>query len=390
MVALIVQYSGNRSGSGLSGLLLANGLREAGWETHVVFGFQGPLIEEYEKSGHATCVIPHESWLRRSRTHRFVKDVWREWNRSSVFESLFDAMSPDVIYLNTAVSLSGAVAARRSMIPCVWHLREMWSDVGGEMRAPAWAVPLVRWTIHAHADRVVANSEATAQNLLGERSEEATVIPNAVGASFFDEDRSQREAQSLFGLAPDGPVIGVPATLRPMKGHPFFFDAVAPVLRQRPEVQVAVTGEGPDTFTDQLEEQLRDLGIRDRVELLGWVEDMSAFYRACDLVCLPSRAEPFGRTAIEAFAIGTPVVATAVGGLQHIVADRQTGLLVSYGDEEAFAAAIRQLLDSSDLRQMIVANARRVVRSKYHERVYKNRIRSLVAETIPSNVTLRV
>ena len=68
------------------------------------------------------------------------------------------------------------------------------------------------------------------------------------------------------------------------------------------------------------------LASADRIHFVGWVEDMPAFYRACDMVCIPSRAEPFGRTAIEAFAVGTPVVATAVGGLQEIVEDERTGL----------------------------------------------------------------
>jgi len=167
-----------------------------------------------------------------------------------------------------------------------------------------------------------------------------------------------------------------------MKGHPFFFDAVAPLLRERPELRVAVTGEGTDAFTTRLEEQIRDLGIADQVEMLGWVEDMPAFYRACDLVCIPSRAESFGRTAIEAFAAGTPVVATAVGGLQDIVTDEETGLLVPYGDKEALAGAVRRLLGDAGLWEEIAEAARREGEEKYHERVYKERIRTLVAETV--------
>jgi glycosyltransferase involved in cell wall biosynthesis len=386
---LIVQRSSALDGSAHSGLLLADGLREAGWDTHVAFGFEGPMTERYAAAGHEVSVVPHKNWLRRTHAHQFAKDLWLEWRRAEAIERLIEETGADLVYVNTVVSLAGALAARWTGTPCIWHLREMFADIGGEMQAPGWTVPLVRWVIRAHADRLVANSAATARNLLGERADEATVIPNAVGTAFFEEDRSQKVARAAFDLPLDVPIVGVPATLRSVKGHPFFFDAVAPVLRKRPKLRVAVTGEGTDPFTARLERQIRDLRIEGQVEMLGWVEDMPAFYRACDLVCLPSRAEPFGRTAIEAFAVGTPVVATAVGGLQDIVTDGDTGLLVPYGDEEALAEAVRRGLGDADLREQLAEAARREGEEKYHERVYKKRISSLVAETTPVDTRVR-
>jgi glycosyltransferase involved in cell wall biosynthesis len=387
---LLVQRSSALDGSAHSGLLLADGLREAGWDTHVAFGFEGPMTERYAAAGHEVTVVPHENWLRRAETHRFAKDVWMEWRRAEAFERLIEETGSDLVYVNTIVSLAGALAARRTGTRCIWHLREMFADIGGEMRAPGWAIPGVWWAVRHCTDRVVANSEATARNLLGRWAEEATVIPNAVGAAFFEEARNRREARAMFDLPPDVPIVGVPGTLRPMKGHMFFFEAVAPVLRERPELQVAVTGGGDEEFVARLEEWLRGQGVRDQVELLGWVEDMPVFYRACDLVCVPSRAEPFGRTAIEAFATGTPVVATAVGGLEGIVTDGETGLLVPYGDEEALAGAVRRLLDAPDLRQTIAKNAYVDGEEKYHERVYKDRIRSIVTRVTPNSATPRV
>lgn len=379
---LIVQYSSNQDGSAHSGLLLADGLREAGWDTHVAFGFEGPIIDRYAASGHTTHVIPHKNWLRRGRVHQFVKDVWLEWHKSRAFERLIEEIKPKFIYLNTVVSLAGAIAARRIRIPCVWHLREMFADVGGEMHAPSWTVPLVRRVIRQHADQLVANSPATARNLLGNRTDDVLVVPNAVRAAFFEEDRGQKTARAAFGLASEPLIIGVPGTLRPMKGHPFFFEAVAPLLWERGDLHVAVTGEGTDDFTAQLQRQIQRLNIEDQVVFLGWVEDMPAFYRACDLVCIPSRAEPFGRTAIEAFAVGTSVVASAVGGLEEIVTDGETGCLVSYGDKEGLSASLRCLLDASNLRQKMSAHARQVAEEKYHERVYKRRVTQLVDRTL--------
>jgi len=359
--------------------LLADGLQEAGWDTHVAFGFEGPIVERYAAAGHETHVVSHDNWLRRDRTYQFAKDVWLEWQKASAFGALIEEVRPDVVYLNTVVSLAGAVAARRRDVPCVWHLREMFADIGGEMRAPTWAVPVVRWIIRVHADWLVANSTATARNLLGASHNGVDVIPNAVRTSFFEEERSQEGGRGAFNLPCDVPIVGVPGTLRSMKGHPFFFDAVAPALRERDALRVAVTGDGDGEFVAQLKRQVDELGIRGQVHFLGWVKDMPAFYRACDLVCVPSRAEPFGRTAIEAFATRTPVVATAVGGLAEIVTDGETGRLVPYGDEESLAAAVQQLLDRPALRRKMAKHARQVAEEKYHERVYKNRIGEVVA-----------
>mgnify|MGYP000358998585 CR=1 FL=1 len=382
MVVVIVQYSGNRSGSGLSGLLLANGLREAGWETHVAFGFSGPLVGRYKENGHITHVVPHKNWLRRDCTHQFAKDVWLEWRKASAFGALIEEVRPDVVYLNTVASLAGAVAARRQGVPCVWHLREMFADVGGEMHVPRWAIPLVRWVIRLHADQLVANSTATAHNLMGKFGGDIEVVPNAVRAAFFEEDRSQEKTRIAFDLPCDGPVVGVPGTLRPMKGHLFFFDAVAPMLRERGNLQVAVTGDGENAFVERLKAKLETLSVREQVHFLGWVEDMAAFYRACDVVCIPSRAEPFGRTAIEAFAVGTPVVASAVGGLQDIVENEKTGLLVPYDDEQALAGSVQRLLETPNLRHTLRTNARQEAEKRYHEQVYKNRIARLVDDVV--------
>lgn len=374
----IVQRSSSLDGSAYSGLLLANGLREAGWDTHVAFGHEGPIIEQYASAGHVTYVVPHENWLRRGQTHQFLKDGWLEWRKARSFSALIREIAPDVVYLNTIVSLSGAIAARQSNVPCVWHLREMFSDVGGEMHAPSWAIPLVRWVVRTHADRLVANSEATAHNLLGNYAGEVTIVPNAVRSAFFEEDRTREEARAALGLDPAELIIGVPGTLRPMKGHPFFLNSVAPLLHERGNLRVAITGEGASDFAARMKEKIRCLGIGEQVKFLGWVEDMPAFYRACDLVCIPSRAEPFGRTAIEAFAVETPVVASSVGGLETIVTDKETGLLVPYGEESALSDTLRCLLDAPELRRELAQNARQAAEKNYHEQVYKRRIEALV------------
>jgi glycosyltransferase involved in cell wall biosynthesis len=85
---------------------------------------------------------------------------------------------------------------------------------------------------------------------------------------------------------------------------------------------------------------------------------------------------------IEAFASGTPVVATAVGGMREIIEDGTTGLLVPYGAAEELAEALRIVLDAPELRHKMSHHARQDAEAQYHEAVYKERIVSVTNELI--------
>jgi len=375
---LLVQYSASRDGSAHSGLLLSDGLRVAGWDVHVTFGHDGPMVSEYEGRRLHADVLTHKSWLRRSGW-RFLRDLWAEYRRIPEFQTRILSLRPDVVYVNTAVSLAAVLAARRERIPCVWHLRELFADMGGELQVPSWFRPLVPRFMMVLADRLVAPSRAIAENLLGRYAEQVYIVPNAAGEAYFHEDRTKAECRRELGLPAVGPVIGVPGTLRPVKGHEFFFDAAAALVRDRPDFALAIAGHGTEAYTEKLKRQVARLGLEEHTHFLGSLRDMPALYRASDLICVPSRSESFGRTLVEAMAIGTPVVATAVGGIPEIVRDGETGLLVPYGDREALRRALVKLLNDAELRDRMVSKARAEAEQRFRERAYQRAIVKLVA-----------
>jgi D-inositol-3-phosphate glycosyltransferase len=101
------------------------------------------------------------------------------------------------------------------------------------------------------------------------------------------------------------------------------------------------------------------LGVNDVVEFVPPAarEDLSDWYRASDLVCVPSYSESFGLVALEAQACGTPVVATAVGGLRTAVADGISGSLVDGHDPRAWSAVISRLLMEPERRLLLSMGA---------------------------------
>lgn len=124
-----------------------------------------------------------------------------------------------------------------------------------------------------------------------------------------------------------------------------------------PAVTLAILGEGPER--PALEARAATLGPGGRARFLGGGdrEDVLRLFRAADASVLSSAWENFPHTVVESLAVGTPVVATAVGGVPEVVRDGENGLLVPPRDPQALAAAIRRLVDDTALRARLAAAA---------------------------------
>jgi glycosyltransferase involved in cell wall biosynthesis len=180
-------------------------------------------------------------------------------------------------------------------------------------------------------------------------------------------------------------VIGVPGTLRPVKGHEFLLEAAA-ALGKRREWVIAITGDGEAAFVYRLRSLSRELGLETRVRFLGTISQMPEFYRACDVTCVPSRSESFGRTVIESFAVGTPVVASAVGGIRETVRNEQMGLLVNYGDVSGLARSLTRLLDDGSLREKMGRAGQAEAYEFFSAKTYHERINRIVRQVVSRGV----
>lgn len=375
---LLVQLAADISGSAISGRLIAEGLLAAGMEVEVVFGYEGPIIDQYRDIGCGTHIVPHKSWLRRANFARSFRNISTELINSQALRKLAKQLQPDLIYVNSIVSLAGVVAAYRLGIPCVWHIRELFQDIGGEMYVPSFGGRRFVRSLLKLPDQVVCISNAVAENILQGARSDCTIIPNAVSEHSFDLSLSSADCKQHFRVPSGSMIVGVPGTLRPMKGHTFFLDAAL----QIPDCHFVITGDGEASFVHSLKQKVRDLGIEDRTHFLGTVSDMQYFYRMCDVICIPSRAEPFGRTVIEAFAAQLPVVASNVGGIREIIDHEQTGLLVEYGDISALAHQINRLLTNDSLRFALATSAREKAERNYKKEIYQQRILNIVTPLI--------
>lgn len=198
-------------------------------------------------------------------------------------------------------------------------------------------------------DAILASCQAEADqlhHLYGADRDRIEIVPPGVLHAFFSPG-DRRGARSALHLG-DRPVALFVGRIQPLKGLDVAIEALG--LLERRDTQLVVVGgpSGPVGDAELLAAQalVARLGLRDRVRFVPPQPHhlLSTYYRAADVVLVPSRSESFGLVALEAAACGTPVVAAAVGGLTTIIDPGVTGELLDSRSPAAFAAAVDDLL----------------------------------------------
>lgn len=202
-------------------------------------------------------------------------------------------------------------------------------------------------------------------------SDRISVIHNAIE---LPEEKPVRSGHSPLreelGLPQDTVLVGTVARLHPVKGHVYLMQAIRELSQQYPDVHYVWVGGGE--IRGELEEQVRQAGLRGVIHFLGVRKDVPELLPQLDLFVLPSISEGLSVAILEAMAAGVPVVATAVGGSPEILADQVDGLLVPAKAPWALAQAISNALAHPErMRKMGRAGQEKVYREFSTERLLK-------------------
>jgi len=162
-------------------------------------------------------------------------------------------------------------------------------------------------------------------------------------------------ARTRLGIAPHVKVVGNIAAMVGHKDQATLLRAAKVVLQQRGDVRFVVLGDGE--LREPLLALRRELDLGDKVLMPGFVPRAEDFLPAFDAFAMSSCMEGLGSIVLDAFAAGTPVAATAGGGIPETVRNEETGLLVPVGDHAGLARAILRLLSEEPLAARLCANA---------------------------------
>lgn len=262
---------------------------------------------------------------------------------------LFRRHRPHIVHTHLAkAGALGRVAARLAGVPIVLHTfhGNVFRGYFDVLRTRAFIA--IERVLGRLSTRVISISPRQRQELLElgiVPADRIVEIPLGLDlAPFLDSPRGRLREELGVGRAT--PLVGIVARLVPIKGVDMFLDAAAHIARRRSDVVFVVVGDGE--LREHLEARAAQLGIRDRLRLLGWRSDLPVIYGDLDVVVLTSRNEGTPVSLIEALAAGRPVVATDVGGVPDLLGRAgERGVLIDPDDSRGAADAVLALL--SDL-----------------------------------------
>lgn len=323
-------------------------------DAHVILATDGPLVTRLAQSGCSTEVLAMAEGSRslRRAAVSLRRPPWRSALATTAhvvrLARRLRRLRPDVVHTNSLKSaLYGGLAGRLAGIPVVWQVH----DRVAEDYLPRLAVRIVRAAASRVPAHIIVNSEATAATLPSRRP--VTVIPPVIPAF----PRRSRPPDLGNGELR----IGMVGRLAAWKGQDLFLRAFAAAFPDGGATAVVVGAAlyGEDDLEPALRTLAADLGIADRVELLGHRDDAEDVMAGLDILVHASLLpEPFGMVVAEGMALGLPVVAADAGGPAEIIESGVDGLLYPMADAGALTDALLRLAADGGLRRRLGAAGR--------------------------------
>jgi D-inositol-3-phosphate glycosyltransferase len=293
---------------------------------------------------------------------------------SAEFKKSLSETKYDVIHAHYWISGKVAMPVAKELnIPLVHTMHTMARVKNLNLAEGEVPEPMIRvqgeTQVVAAADSLIANTDAEAASLVSLYEacpDNVSVVSPGVNLKVFTAGAGKAAAREFVGLPKDAHIITFVGRIQPHKGPEVLIRSIAEMVHHsphlRPKLIANIIGGASgvnQSEVERLKELVTWLGIDDVVRFAPPVprEDLPQWYRAADLICVPSYSESFGLVALEAQACGTPVVATAVGGLRTAIADGISGVLVDGHDPRAWSSVLARLIQEPQRRVLLSMGA---------------------------------
>jgi len=323
----------------------AGAMRERGHRLLLAGDPRGELLSRGERAGFFVCPLNFGGWRNLGTGWALRRLVQRE----------------KVDFLNTHSSLDswvGMFALAGLQKPLLVRTRHLSTPVKG-----SW--PTRR--LYQAPAAIITTSQGIKellQHRVGVDPQRVFSIPTGVSLTEFAPRDADAGLRSRWQIPADSFIWGMVSVLRSWKGHLYALEALQELLRSGLQTHLVVVGEGP--YRSLIEPHIQELGLEAHVRLVGYQEDVAPWLALMDVMVMASYAhEGVPQAALQALAMGKPVVGTTVGGIPEVIRPGETGLLAPPKDPQALAQALRQLREHPELRQEMGRRGRDLVVQKY-------------------------
>ena len=384
-----VSHSAECYGAEKALLELIDGLTQQHVGCCVLLPETGPLEKELQARGVSCAIIPYKWWadppaFRLPLRARFVRMLFNMGVGLLIAFYLL-LWKIDIIYTNTAVIPSGALAATLLRKPHIWHVHEFVED-GQELSfnlGPHWTLK----TIFFLSTFVIANSKALQAQLTqySKRGDQLLLIApglhDPLRSTCMDMTGEQTpRPQRIFQMA----IIG---RVSEYKGQIDAIRALAALASEGMELSLTIVGDEDPNYIHYLHGYIQTHGIKHRVHFTGYLENPMLVMKAADVVLVCSRSETFGRVTIEAMRLGKPVIGTRSGATPELIQENFNGLLYTRGDVRELKQKVKYLMSSPAFATTMGRNAQRWAEEQFTMERYVDQVVGVLHKAIQKDTT---
>jgi len=219
---------------------------------------------------------------------------------------------------------------------------------------------LTWWQYMKLADRVITSGSHIRNAMIKVNKMSAEKIisaPAGVDTKQFSINRKLKDIRPDYNLNNTHFVVGIVSVLRSWKGHKYLIEAIKIASKVIPNIRLIIVGSGPQE--ENIKKLINQIELKDYVILTGYQPDPALYYKAIDVMILPSYAgEATSQVLPQAMLMGKPVISTDTGGLSEVVIHNKTGLIVPTKNSLEIFNAIKILFDDDSLRNRLAEEGR--------------------------------
>jgi glycosyltransferase involved in cell wall biosynthesis len=340
-------------------VLTCRGLAQRGHEVTLIAGEEtGPEGSLWPKAEQAGCAIIRIPSLRRAVS------LFHDWQARRELRRAFEHLRPEVVHTHSSkAGILGRSAANAAGIPAIVHtIHGMSFNRTQPLMVQATYRYLERRAAR-YTTRFVAVADAMADQAviagIADRERFLTIRSGVETEAFTPRAEVREAVRRKWGVAEDEVVVGTIARLFENKGYEEIMAASPLAVARNAKLRFVWIGDGAHRY--RYENQLRALGLRDRVRLIGLVDPdrVASYLNGFDMLVHASRWEGLPRAVVQALLMRVPAISFDNDGAPEVVVPGETGLLVRFGDVGALSGAIAQLADDAALRKRLGEEGRK-------------------------------